>query len=310
MTALPSRTQRQRRVEQLQLAALCRAARRSAAARASSSASQRRGARLPAALVISDLRGSPLPVRKTLARALSIRARLRPPRRKRGSDLLPTLLMSPSEPEASTSRSPRQIGLWRAPPASCCSGHSSRLASAVESERRAIDRLRVDEAAVVVVEVAAGRAASSQSRCAARPPAARRNCPRRQSRWPIAAPRQAATRRLRRSPRSAPRRRPPRSSAARCWSSRMSKPGGTPASSGKRCSSRSQKAWMVCTLRPPGVSMARANSRRARCISSDDRGAGRAALRARLAGRRRRRVTHSARRSNTRFDISAAAALV
>ena len=58
------------------------------------------------------------------------------------------------------------------------------------------------------------------------------------------------------------------SSAARCCSSRMSKPGGTPASSGKRCSSRSQKAWMVCTLRPPGVSMALANSWRARSISS------------------------------------------
>ena len=53
-----------------------------------------------------------------------------------------------------------------------------------------------------------------------------------------------------------------------CSSSRIVNPGGTPASSGKRCSSRSQKAWIVCTLRPPGVSMASAKSARARAISA------------------------------------------
>ncbi len=89
----------------------------------------------------------------------------------------------------------------------------------------------------------------------------------------------------------------------------MANPGVTPASMGKRCSSRSQKAWMVCTLSPPGVSMATAKSCRARSISC-------------AVGARPRRseslacnvaasaVTHSARRANTRLDISAAAALV
>ncbi len=51
-------------------------------------------------------------------------------------------------------------------------------------------------------------------------------------------------------------------------SSRMEKPGATPASSGKRCNSRSQKEWIVCTLSPPGVSIAMVKSVRARAISS------------------------------------------
>ena len=96
----------------------------------------------------------------------------------------------------------------------------------------------------------------------------------------------------------------------RSCSSRMAKPGGTPASSGKRCSRRSQKAWMVCTLRPPGVSMAMAKSCRARCISGRRRRRGRAARRAWPSSSASSAVTHSASRANTRLDISAAAALV
>ena len=62
------------------------------------------------------------------------------------------------------------------------------------------------------------------------------------------------------SPRSEGRRWLRGCSSRQACSSRMAKCGGMPASSGKRCSRRSQKAWMVCTLRPPGVSMAWANS--------------------------------------------------
>ena len=105
---------------------------------------------------------------------------------------------------------------------------------------------------------------------AARRPAAHRNCLRRRSRPPISARAPAALRRLADVASVSVSSTASASRAARSWSSRMSKPGGTPASSGKRCSRRSQKAWMVCTLRPPGVSMALANSRRARSISSGD----------------------------------------
>ena len=61
--------------------------------------------------------------------------------------------------------------------------------------------------------------------------------------------------------------------ASRCsvlavGSSRMVKPGATSASSGKRCKRRSQNEWMVCTLSPPGVSMAVVNRVRARSISA------------------------------------------
>ncbi len=56
---------------------------------------------------------------------------------------------------------------------------------------------------------------------------------------------------------------------ARSWVSAASrsssgrKPAGTFASNGNRCSTRSQKAWMVWIFSPPGVSMTRANSFRA-----------------------------------------------
>ncbi len=52
--------------------------------------------------------------------------------------------------------------------------------------------------------------------------------------------------------------------AVAAWSSSTVKRGETPASSGKRRSSFSQKAWMVWIFSPPGVSSARANSLRAR----------------------------------------------
>ena len=51
-----------------------------------------------------------------------------------------------------------------------------------------------------------------------------------------------------------------------CLPARRSAP-ATLASNGNWCSSRVQKAWMVCTLRPPGVSSAMANSRRARAAA-------------------------------------------
>ena len=47
-------------------------------------------------------------------------------------------------------------------------------------------------------------------------------------------------------------------------SSSTVKRAATLASNGNWCSSRVQKAWMVCTFSPPGVSSAEANSRRAR----------------------------------------------
>ena len=47
-------------------------------------------------------------------------------------------------------------------------------------------------------------------------------------------------------------------------SSSTSKPAPTSASNGNWCSRLVQKAWMVCTFSPPGVSSASANSRRAR----------------------------------------------
>ena len=56
---------------------------------------------------------------------------------------------------------------------------------------------------------------------------------------------------------------PRRSSRAPIWSSSTSKAGGMPASMGKRDSTIWQKACRVRTFRPPGVSSAAANSRRA-----------------------------------------------
>ena len=92
-------------------------------------------------------------------------------------------------------------------------------------------------------------------------------------------------------------------------SSITEKCGATPASSGKRPSSDWQKAWMVSTFSPPGVSRTAGNSERARCRSrsfagrpiSDSRAAsssGSAAL------------VQPPRTSAMRLAISAAAALV
>ena len=57
-------------------------------------------------------------------------------------------------------------------------------------------------------------------------------------------------------------------SIAASRSSSARKPAGALASNGNRCSTRSQKAWMVWIFRPPGVSMTRANSFRASCRSA------------------------------------------
>ena len=61
-----------------------------------------------------------------------------------------------------------------------------------------------------------------------------------------------------------------RSRVAASASSSTSKPGGTPASSGKRFSNAWQKAWMVRMLMPPGASSTRANRRRASGRCSGD----------------------------------------
>ena len=78
---------------------------------------------------------------------------------------------------------------------------------------------------------------------------------------------------------------------------------------GIACSSRVQKAWMVCTFRPPGVSSASANSLRAR--------ASRLAstrltpvLRISFSSASSSSVVQPASRSNTRFAMLADAALV
>ena len=100
------------------------------------------------------------------------------------------------------------------------------------------------------------------------------------------------------------------SSAAAALSSSTENWPGTFASNGNWCSSRSQKAWMVWIFSPPGVSSARAKSRRASRISS---AVGRAALqrRDRLA-RARLPAASPIRRACRRRGraISAAATLV
>ena len=174
------------------------------------------------------------------------------------------ILTSVALPAASTSRARVSSALESTP--SSCLLTSSRLALVIEPERRAVDRLRSDKTARFIVVEAHGRR---------QPVALAQGFAQQDVEIALGG---EADRRLQRlgdaatwrstSPRSAPRRSPP--AAGHCAPGRREwqSPARTPASSGKRCSSRSQKAWMVCTLRPPGVSMAMANSWRARCISS------------------------------------------
>ncbi len=99
------------------------------------------------------------------------------------------------------------------------------------------------------------------------------------------------------------------SSCASVGSSSTSKRAATLASNGNRCRSWVQKPWMVCTLRPPGVSSASANNCRARRRSAAE---GRPTPAACIAASRpasSRRV-HLRNSSNTRFAMLAAAALV
>ena len=85
--------------------------------------------------------------------------------------------------------------------------------------------------------------------------------------------------------------------------------GETPASSGNRRKSVAQKLWIVCIRKPPGASMARANSRRARARWS---------LSIRFSPRSASAccnaasgfIAHSPRVLNSRFCISLAADLV
>ena len=99
------------------------------------------------------------------------------------------------------------------------------------------------------------------------------------------------------------------SSCASVGSSSTSKRAATLASNGNRCRSCVQKAWMVCTLRPPGVSSASANSCRARRRSAAE---GRATPAACIAASRPASSSrvHLRSSSNTRFAMLAAAALV
>ena len=103
------------------------------------------------------------------------------------------------------------------------------------------------------------------------------------------------------------------SRSALAWrSSRTANCGATPASSGKRRSSASQKAWMVWMRSPPGVSSARAKRVRARASRSGGMALAGLAERARAprAARRRRASPSAPSVRNRRFCISAAAALV
>jgi len=84
---------------------------------------------------------------------------------------------------------------------------------------------------------------------------------------------------------------------------------GTLASNGKRWSRRSQKAWIVWIFNPPGVSIARANSRRAKARPcAFGLGAPSSAIASPSAASSR--PVHDASVSNTRAAILAAAVLV
>ncbi len=83
----------------------------------------------------------------------------------------------------------------------------------------------------------------------------------------------------------------------------------TLASNGNWWRSRVQKAWMVCTLSPPGVSSARANSRRARARRAAP-GIMPVWSRITLSSASSSSVVQAASVSNTRLAIFAAAALV
>ena len=102
-----------------------------------------------------------------------------------------------------------------------------------------------------------------------------------------------------------------RRSCAPWRSSSTSNCGDTPASSGKRRSSPSQKAWIVWIFSPPGVSSARANSVRATesCwseITASPSSSLPSAARSSSSGS----IAQPPSRSNRRFCISAAAAVV
>ena len=122
------------------------------------------------------------------------------------------------------------------------------------------------------------------------------------------APRAAAGNR--RSPHRPAHWRSPRASISPLWfSSSTAKRAGTLASNGTRCSSRSQKAWMVSIFRPPGVSTARANSVRASrtCARVGVAPSSSVSSATRLSSSS---VTQRPSRSNTRIAMLAAAALV
>ena len=111
-------------------------------------------------------------------------------------------------------------------------------------------------------------------------------------------------------PRAAPARRMSSSICCCSVSSSTRKRAATLASNGNCCSSRVQKPWMVCTLRPPGVSSAEANSRRARSRCLAPPGFAPVDADRRRRAPRRRAPIHCASVSNTRFAMLAAAALV
>ena len=98
-------------------------------------------------------------------------------------------------------------------------------------------------------------------------------------------------------------------SSAWARSSSTVKRAATFASNGNWCSRRVQNAWMVCTLRPPGVSSAAANRRRA-CARRPALTWSAPRPRSSTSSAWSSSAIHLASVSNTRFAMLAAAALV
>ena len=93
------------------------------------------------------------------------------------------------------------------------------------------------------------------------------------------------------------------------FSSSTRKPGAMALSTGKSCSRRSQKPWMVCIFNPPGVSSARVNKVRARLRIW---GSALLPLKRQISSSRSASLspTQVLKRWNSRLAISAAAAFV
>ena len=115
----------------------------------------------------------------------------------------------------------------------------------------------------------------------------------------------------RRSPHRPSRCVSPARSISSVWlSSSTAKRAGTLASNGTRCSSRSQKAWMVSIFSPPGVSTRAGEQRAARAALGAASARAPSSSVSSLTRLSSSSVTQRPRRSNTRIAMLAAAALV